>query len=281
MEDRMTVSGADYAFTDIDEATFAAAGFRFAGRYVGPGSPGKLLTAAERDALFAHGIDIMVLVEGLAGDAFLGRAKGVQHASQALNHLATLGAPRDCALYFAVDKDATLATWPRAAEYLRGAASVVGVDRVGVYGERDVMVWATKDHVASYLFQTYAWSGGQWYPGNHVEQYRNGVHVAGGVVDLCRAKQPNFGQWRAPQIAVGGDDMTPLQDAKLSDCLTILTGMANGVESVPVHDKDGVLSLAPFYKRIAEEVAQLPAGGLDPAAIAKAVNDDAARRMAL
>jgi hypothetical protein len=59
------------------------------------------------------------------------------------------------------------------------------------------MQWAARDGVAAWFFQTYAWSGGLWYGGNHVEQYKNGVIVAGGEVDLCRSVKAEFGQWRA------------------------------------------------------------------------------------
>lgn len=55
----------------------------------------------------------------------------------------------------------------------------------------------------------------------------------------------------------GDDDMTPQESAMLHDSLVILTGLANGVDTVPVHDKDGVLSLLPFYQRVAEEVVKL------------------------
>src|SRR5262249_15511151 len=108
------------------------------------------------------------------------------------------------------DRDIGAAPWSAAADYLRGAADVVGLARVGVYGEYDAMAWAARDRVASYFFQTYAWSGGRGYVGNHVEQYRHGVRLAGGVVDLCRSKQPKFGQW--PDQTKGGPLPASIED---------------------------------------------------------------------
>ena len=189
--------GVDYAYTKLDEAKLYAAGKRFAGRYIGLGGVGKLLTAEERDRLFAAGLDIMLLVEGEADSALAGYDKGVEFARRAQAHAKNLGAPADCVFYAAVDFDATVAQWPKVAEHLRGVASVIGLARTGVYGGIRTMQWAARDKVASHFFQTYAWSHGEWYPGNDVEQYRNGVSVAGGVVDLCRSKKDDFGQWRS------------------------------------------------------------------------------------
>ncbi len=188
--------GVDYSFSSPSAAGLAAAGKHFAGRYVGPGW-GKFLTPSERDALFAAGLDIFLLAEGAAGDAAGGYNVGVQHAQLALAHARQLGAPDSAAIYFAVDYDVVKGGWDAPREYLRGAGSVLGPARVGVYGEHDVMVWAQRDAVAAWLFQTYAWSAGRWFAGNHIEQYLNGVTVAGGEVDLCRSMTADFGQWRA------------------------------------------------------------------------------------
>lgn len=72
---------------------------------------------------------------------------------------------------------------------------------------------------------------------------------------------------------IGGDDeMTDAERAALQDCLTILTGLANGVEEVPVHDKDGRLSLRPFYERVAAEVAKTGGAGAHDHAVSVTVS---------
>jgi hypothetical protein len=63
------------------------------------------------------------------------------------------------------------------------------------------MQWAKRDRVARWFWQTLAWSGGRWAGHNHLEQYRTGVSLAGGTVDLCRSKTVDYGQW-------GVDDVT-------------------------------------------------------------------------
>lgn len=196
----MAIQGCDYAFSRPSPSGLFAAGLRFAMRYVGPGTDDKHLHLDERDALWAAGLGIVLLAEGTANGALYGFSAGQSHASSALSNARALGAPDSLPIYFAVDFDVTPGQWPTVVEYLGGAASVIGASRVGIYGGVRAMQWAARDRVASWFFQTFAWSYGQWYPGNHVEQYDNDVSLAGGTVDLCRAVQANYGQW-------GGDDM--------------------------------------------------------------------------
>jgi hypothetical protein len=189
------MEGVDYAFSTPSPGALFQAGKRFAMRYVGPGSDPKHLTVAEATALNRAGLWCVTLVEGAVGDPKFGFNMGVTHAKSALTMCRARGYPTSVPMYFAVDYDVSSTSWPSAREYLRGAGTVIGPQRVGVYGEYDAMVWAKRDGVASWFFQTYAWSAGRWYGGNHVEQYRNGVSLAGGIVDLCRSKQADFGQW--------------------------------------------------------------------------------------
>lgn len=205
------VEGVDFAFSNPSPGGLYAAGKRFAMRYVGPGTSPKHLTAAEANALKAAGLSLVTLVEGATGDPKGGFQVGVSHARSAVAMLKARGFPTDRPMYFAIDYDVSSTSWPAAREYLRGAGSVIGAGLVGIYGEYDAMGWAARDGVAAWFFQTYAWSSGRWYPGNHVEQYSNGRPLAGGTVDLCRSKKPDFGQWgqtvQGGQPTGGDDDM--------------------------------------------------------------------------
>jgi hypothetical protein len=197
----------DYAFSRPDPAGLFAAGKRFAMRYIGPGTDDKHLHTAERDALWAAGLFVALLAEGAGNDALGGFSTGQSQASSALDAARALGAPDSLPIYFAVDFDVTSSQWPTVAQYFNGAASVLGGAMVGIYGGIHAMQWAARDGVAAWFFQTYAWSSGQWYPGNHVEQYQNDVTVAGGAVDLCRSVQANYGQWGPSGPPEMRDDM--------------------------------------------------------------------------
>jgi Glycosyl hydrolases family 25 len=82
-----------------------------------------------------------------------------------------------------------------------------------------------------------------------------------------KGTEAELGHLFAHGTAAGGDDMTPEQAAQLSACQTILDGLARGLDEVwittaPYPDKDGKLSLAPFWDKLATEVIdRLPAGG--------------------
>lgn len=264
----MTTEGVDYSFSHPTALGLKAAGKRFAMRYVGPfcdNSP-KGLTPAEATALEAAGLSIVYLVEGTASGALLGRAQGISDATSALAYVRKYRWPTDRPFYVAVDFDCTPAQWPAVVAYLQGFASVVGLNQTGVYGGIRVMQWAARDKVASWFFQTYAWSAGLWYAGNHVRQYDNGVQVAGGDVDLCTAMVDDYGQW--PNA--GGDaDMTPDQANQLRACQTILDGLARGLVTVypdgAYPDKDGHLDLTPFWNKIADVVIarMTQSGGTD------------------
>jgi len=205
------MEGVDFAFSNPSPSGLAAAGKRFAMRYVGPGTSPKHLTVAEASSLTAAGLSLVTLVEGATGDPRGGFPVGVSHARSAVAMCKARGFPTGRPMYFAIDYDVSSTSWTAAREYLRGAGSVIGAGLVGVYGEYDAMVWAARDGVAGWFFQTYAWSGGRWYTGNDVEQYHNGVSLAGGTVDLCRSRKADFGQWGQAQTITGGDDMVIYQ----------------------------------------------------------------------
>jgi Domain of unknown function (DUF1906) len=206
------IEGVDYSSARPSPAALFAAGKRFAVRYGGPGSSGKHLTLAEANALRAAGLSIVANAEGSSG-GFTGRTAGVSWARSADTAFRACGMPADRPIYFSVDWNVTSAQWPGVVNALRGAADVIGAGRVGIYGSYNAVVWARRDGVAHWFWQTYAWSGGHWAGGNHLEQYRNGVIVAGGDCDLTRALTVDYGQWGqqrpapvAPNGSTDGED---------------------------------------------------------------------------
>jgi hypothetical protein len=204
----MAVEGVDYAFPpNPAPAVLAAAGKAFACRYGGPGSASKQLTADELAALSAAGIAVVANAEGTTGGLKGGYAAGRSWAQQADDHFRALGMPADRPIYLSVDFDAGSADWPALEAAMDGAGSVLGRGRVGVYGGYDVIAHfvSMKDRLATWYWQTYAWSGGRWHPAAHIQQYRNGVTLAGADCDLNRAMVADYGQWGVEA------DMTPSQ----------------------------------------------------------------------
>ena len=228
------IEGVDYSDDHPSPTGLANVGKHFAARYIGAGGDRKHLTRAEADALAAAGLSIVSLVEGAANAALDGLPAGQAHARLAVAVMGPLGMPADRPCYYAVDFPVTAEQWPAVREYLRGAASVVGDRRVGVYGSYQCMVWAARDRVAAWFFQTYAWSNARWYAENHFEQYRNNVSLVGGTVDLCRAKVPDYGQWTpegANTVDIGTTDAGYLiwrVEAIIDDLAEVRGGPAQG-----------------------------------------------------
>jgi hypothetical protein len=286
------VEGVDYSSTRPDPAQLYALGKRFVVRYGGPGGDWKHLTAAEAAALTGAGLALVANAEGTADGMLGGWDAGASWAFQADVAFRALGMPSWKPIYLSVDFDCGPdKQWAAVAQALKGAASVLGPARVGVYGSYDVMQWAKRDGVARWFWQTYAWSGGRWAGHNHLEQYKNHVTLAGGTVDLCRSKTADYGQW-------GVDDVTP------EDIAAVATAVWNKVLSDPTRpgtypadiaaidaaraarnvNEKSLPALAAKVDTLAaafgELVAQLGSGGggsLDAAAIIAAVNAAADR----
>lgn len=193
------IEGVDYSWARPGGAVLREAGKKFAVRYIPyPGHGGKGLGEAELDDLAHNGISVAMVFESYAHRPLAGFGAGVEDANMselALNELGLEGLP----VYFAVDWDATEGQQPLINQYLLGAASVLGKDRIGIYAGYHVVKRAKEAGVVNYLWQTYAWSGGLVLDGIHLYQYNNGVSLNGDV-DLTRALQDNYGQQAAEDM---------------------------------------------------------------------------------
>lgn len=114
-------------------AALRAAGYVGAIRYVGIGSGGKRLTAAELADLTSHGLQVLGVAESTATEANNGYAAGVADARAVLadpvsNGLPFIFATNDQTSYSQADVD-----------YVAGFASVLGPARTGAYGFHDFL----------------------------------------------------------------------------------------------------------------------------------------------
>lgn len=157
------------------------------------GQGGKGLDAGELADLVANGLEIVLVYEAYAESPLGGRAVGKAHAEAAQREINRLGLPKNSPVYFAIDWDASPAQQGVVDEYLRGAADVIGLARVGVYGSYAVMDRCMANKTATFFWQTYAWSGGKVREGIHLYQYLNGQNI-NGAVDFNRTSLDNYGQ---------------------------------------------------------------------------------------
>jgi hypothetical protein len=198
----MTLQGVDYSTGPMPGATARANGLSFVCRYVSAPGNSKNLKASEVSDLSANGIGIVVVFENdpLVGTPkpLGGNAQGITDANSADAQVIALGLAQ-CPVYFAVDFNVTTAQMPTVVAYLQGAASVIGLQRMGVYGPYSVVNNALNNSLATYSWQTLAWSGGQIDPRTNIYQYQEApppIIIAGVNVDRDRtvASDLNFGQ---------------------------------------------------------------------------------------
>lgn len=252
------IPGVDYAFSRPDPAALYAAGYRYAIRYGGPGGTGKHLTTTEAAALTDAGLWIVANAEGTTNGLLGGRAIGQQWAMQAALDFSACGMPTAIRpIYLSVDFDCQSGQWNSVLNGLIGAANSIGLQQVGVYGPYDVLTWAHAVGIR-WLWQAHApaWSHGRnanRHPNALIRQ--TGPSMFGGqAYDRNEAYTDDYGQWQPgkepPTMA-----LTTNETNALTDCLNILTALANGVDNATVHDHDGTISLIPFYTRIASLIA--------------------------
>jgi hypothetical protein len=205
----MTAAGVDYSSGRPGGAALAAAGMRFAARYLSHNEE-KNLTPNEATDLAAHGVSCVVVWETTAQRAGAGRAAGITDAKEAAAQAKACGMPSSRPIYFAVDYDAA----PSAVvAYFQGVASVLGLARTGVYGGYKVVAYLLDHKLASWAWQTVAWSQKRWDARAHIRQYASTVRIGGVSCDHDTAYAADFGQWmpgRNPTVQE--DDMPTAQE---------------------------------------------------------------------
>jgi Domain of unknown function (DUF1906) len=226
------LEGIDFAFgSGLTTGQVKNGGKAFVCRYLSGGNS-KDITAAELSNYHAAGIPVVFVWE--TDGIMRSQSEGVSHAKSADAQLGRLGA-HGAPVFFAADA----ATVPDLAGYLKGAVSVIGKARTGVYGGL-ANVKAAFDHgLASFGWQTYAWSGGQWDDRALLRQYRNNVRFGPATVDMDEAAfwssskiltvHDDFGQWPRPSAPapvppsgpyrhvapdVGGESLGHVADAR-------------------------------------------------------------------
>jgi hypothetical protein len=163
-------------------------------RYFGAPS-WKDATKAECDALKKAGIDLASVYETTSTMMLQGHAAGVAGAKTAKAAVIAAGGPTDPFVYFACDTNAT--NFAAIAQYLAGAASVLGAGKVGIYGSYEVCANALFAKSAAKAWQTKAWSANKRLTTAALYQ-NNGSKAYGDLgisYDVDLVQSADFGQW--------------------------------------------------------------------------------------
>jgi hypothetical protein len=154
----------------------------------------KRIDAVEVSQMKANGLALVLVFEDTTDQALNGYNQGVADAKEAQEQANAIGFPGDRPVYFAVDFDATAAQQDSIDQYLRGAASIIGANRVGVYGGYYVVQRCLNNGTATWAWQTKAWSGGLI--DSRIQIYQKGIQTAfNGEADVDEPRQTDFGQW--------------------------------------------------------------------------------------
>lgn len=200
-------SGIDYSFGRPAISAVSSAGHAFVVRYLSVSGSKKTLSRAEAQALSEAGLEIACVWQHYgdwAHDVSCGRERGIEHAGLAQAGLRECGAPPGRPVYFAVDFDPSARQMVTVGEYLQGVASVIGVERTGVYGGLGTIGYAFDRALVSFGWQTRAWSAGRWDPRAQLRQVEVDATLDGVAVDLNTAHAEDFGQWRVARDAQEG-----------------------------------------------------------------------------
>lgn len=181
------LKGCDFSYSKPDLPQLWAAGYRVILIYLSDSSKG--FTNAYAKQALDLGFKILPLYETSAGAALGGFATGAAHAKFATAKAAAQGVPPEIPIIYALDQDFTMTElMGPVRRYVEGLDSVAGEDSLyGGYNQLGYLIQAGVAH-SKQNFQTYAWSAGKWLSTDvaPIEQFHNGVNVAGGQVDDCR-----------------------------------------------------------------------------------------------
>ncbi|MGH3570873.1 MAG: glycoside hydrolase domain-containing protein [Pseudonocardiaceae bacterium] len=216
----MERKGLDFAGGIPSSTDILARGYDFVVRYTTDGGlelPGKQIFQGELRERFASDISTCLIHETTSDRMLSGFQSGVFDAGYANRHAQSIGFPDWRPIYFAADWDATVTQQAIIDQYLIGAASVIGLERVGVYGGFYVVKRCALNGTAQWFWQTQGWSGGQEWEGNHILQLAQQTTIDGTLCDINIAKQEDFGQW---------DRSIQMQDAIIKDIWSQLVGNA-------------------------------------------------------
>jgi hypothetical protein len=213
------VIGYDYT-ARIAPAALKAAGCAVAFRYVMPQTPYwvKALRNAEAQELLAAGIPIVSNFESSANREDGGAQAGHDDAVTLLGDWHALGAPPGLIGWFSADWDVQPSEVPAVLAYLNAAASVLGGKKyVGCYGGLRAVKAAADAGFG--IWQTVAWSGGQWDPRAVARQTGRQLIVGGVQVDEnLITNLAALGAWGGP--TTGGNEVN------LTDTVTVSPGFA-------------------------------------------------------
>jgi hypothetical protein len=274
--------GLDFAWSKPSITAILNGGYTFVLRYLSYDNTGKNLTLSEANGYKSAGLGVASNWEYSASAALNGYSQGVADAKEALAQHNAVGGAAGRPIYFSVDWDVTDAQKPVVGNYFRGVASVIGLARTGAYGGYHVIKYLLDNHLITWAWQTYAWSGGLWDTRAHIRQIQNGITV-GTATNGCDRNQSmvaDFGQWNATQGGLSVADVNTIL-GQLGELRTVVDKENNMNGGFPLELflkglSTKVDSLAGAVKAVNDKVDSAPAVNVDASDLATALANNQA-----
>nr|WP_238559008.1 DUF1906 domain-containing protein [Rhodococcus rhodnii] len=197
----------DYSAGVPSAGSIAAAGFAGAIRYVSDRRPGaewmagKPMLADEAQALQAAGLAVVSCYQyGKAETADWkgGFEAGVKHGRRGLQLHEEAGGPAHAPIYASIDDNPDAVQFATMiAPYLLGWQSVIGRERVGVYGNSPTIDLAVAAGLGTYYWQ-HDWGTPEGYvnPHAHLHQFEIDEQSVDGIgIDRNSILKADYGQW--------------------------------------------------------------------------------------
>lgn len=271
----------DYSARRLSGAIIKSAGYGGAIRYVG-GTDTKHVNVTEYKSIVASKLTFLAVMEDSTGDADGGRAAGIAKAQRAKAHCDQLG--YHGVIFFCNDTP-TLPSSTAWEDYLTGAASVLGWERVGAYGFANAM-----DVARNLTPCRYFWLAGsnKWIQArpylNYWQDNNTQVTVSGITCDRNLILKPVEDDMALTLTVDDLNDIaTAVHNRTVVDPNTNKALQARYVWADAARYSAQIGAVDDKLDALTAKVDKLQVSGgsvtIDYAALAKAVNDDAAQRM--
>ncbi len=188
------VKGLDYAWGKPGAKNIKEDGFRFVCRYLSR-NMSKNIRASEVKDLHDNGIKIVLIWKTTELRPLAGFEAGKQDAAKAKELADDIGFPEDRPIYFACDYDFIEKEQPRLNEYFRGVATILPLERIGIYGGYYVVKRILNADLATYSWQSSAFSAYKKEPRIHIKQIKYNYKINGVDCEINESRKDDYGQW--------------------------------------------------------------------------------------
>ena len=233
----------DYAAGVPSGAAVKAAGHLGAVRYVSGRRPGaewmlgKPVLKREADDFAASGLAIASVYQFGKGDTADWKGPATWHAHEAARYHFAAGGPTGRPIYAAIDDNPTRAQYVNQIRpYLTEFKQIMESQglRLGVYGNYNVIDWASADGLGEFFWQHDWGSLGRIHPRTTIHQKAGYQRTVGGVLcDVNNVYAHDWGQWNASGAGGAGGTVPGTAVGSLDALAELLRNLSSLSAAMP------------------------------------------------